>query len=312
MRPSLRFLALATVGWAGVRVAMAGDLPNLDFFNIGRGEARAAEITSTQFPAIEPIAPAQPMAAALPESPAQVAMTAAAPVVRYVQGMVGVPVAMSRGVVPVYQLPAAMPAAPGRPGRYYDARSAEIEGYSRLPEVDGWPAARLAGVSLPGTFVSAPQSIPAAPVPPIDPRRFDRLQLSSWALLRSQQTGVAGSRSLASGGQLGASQAGARLIYNIDRRLASPPGPAPRSDAAAARSRRASESSRWSAFRSGSPLNGGRPSANMVADAALLPSSSKAASISALCRGIFRSTATFRAGSSASKAAICSSMGVSP
>jgi hypothetical protein len=57
-------------------------------------------------------------------------------------------------------------------------------------------------------------------VPPIDPHRFDRLQLSSWALLRSQQTGVAGSRSLASGGQLGASQAGARLIYNIDRRLA--------------------------------------------------------------------------------------------
>ena len=220
MRPSLRFLALATVGWAGVRVAMAGDLPNLDFFNIGRGEARAAEITSTQFPAIEPIAPAQPMAAALPESPAQVAMTAAAPVVRYVQGMVGVPVAMWRGVVPVYQLPAAMPAGPGRPGRYYDARSAEIEGYSRLPEVDGWPAARLAGVSLPGTFVSAPQSMPAAPVPPIDPRRFDRLQLSSWALLRSQQTGVAGSRSLASGGQLGASQAGARLVYNIDRRLA--------------------------------------------------------------------------------------------
>ena len=139
---------------------------------------------------------------------------------RYVQGMVGVPVAMSRGVVPVYQLPAAMPAGPSRAARYYDARSADAEGYARLPEVDGWPATRLAGVSLPGAFVSVPQSIPAAPVPPIDPHRFDRLQLSSWALLRSQQTGVAGSRSLASGGQLGASQAGARLIYNIDRRLA--------------------------------------------------------------------------------------------
>ncbi len=220
MRPSLRFLALATVGWAGVRVAMAGDLPNPDFFNIGRGEARAAEIASTQFPAIEPIAPAQPMAAAAPEPPAQAAMTAAAPVVRYVHGMVGVPVAMSRGVVPVYQLPAAMPAGPSRAARYYDARSADVEVYAQLPEVNGWPAAGLAGVSLPGRFVSAPQSMPAAPVPPIDPRRFDRLQLSSWALLRSQQTGVAGSRSLASGGQLGASQAGARLIYNIDRRLA--------------------------------------------------------------------------------------------
>lgn len=54
----------------------------------------------------------------------------------------------------------------------------------------------------------------------MDPRKLDRLQLSTWALLRSQQAGVAGSRSLANSGQLGASQAGARLIYNLDRRLA--------------------------------------------------------------------------------------------
>jgi hypothetical protein len=49
---------------------------------------------------------------------------------------------------------------------------------------------------------------------------IDRLQLSSWALLRSQQTGIAGSQSLASGGQLGASQAGARLLYNLNRQIA--------------------------------------------------------------------------------------------
>jgi hypothetical protein len=61
--------------------------------------------------------------------------------------------------------------------------------------------------------------MPAAPVPPIQSGKLDRLQLSSWALLRSQQTGTAGSRSLASGGQLGASQGGVRLIYNIDRRI---------------------------------------------------------------------------------------------
>jgi hypothetical protein len=199
---------------------MAGDLPEMDFSRLGRGEARAAEITPTQFAAIEPIAPARPMTATVSEPAVAEPMTAGAPVVRYVQGMVGVPVAMSRGVVPVYQLPAAMPAGPSRAARYYDDRSADADGYARLPEVDGWPATRLAGVSLPRAFVSTPQSMPAAPVPPIDPRKFDRLQLSSWALLRSQQTGVAGSRSLASGGQLGASQAGARLIYNIDRRLA--------------------------------------------------------------------------------------------
>jgi hypothetical protein len=83
-----------------------------------------------------------------------------------------------------------MPARPGRPARYYDARSAGVEGYAQLPEVDGWPSTRLAGLSLPGSFVSTPQSMPAAPVPPIDPHKLDRLQLSSWALLRNQQTGT--------------------------------------------------------------------------------------------------------------------------
>jgi hypothetical protein len=196
-----------------------GHLPNPDVFKFRPTEAKAAEITPTQFAEIEPIAPAQPIAVEPQSAPVEAAAVAAAPAVRYVQGMVGVPVAMTRGVVPVYQLPAAMPARPGRPARYYDARSAGVEGYAQLPEVDGWPATRLAVLSLPGSFVSTPQSMPAAPVPPIDPHKLDRLQLSSWALLRNQQTGTAVSRSLASGGQLGASQGGVRLIYNIDRRI---------------------------------------------------------------------------------------------
>ncbi len=219
MSPSLRFLALATAGWIGVRMITVGHLPNPDFFKFRPTEAKAAEITPTQFAEIEPIAPAQPIAVEPQPAPVEATVAAAAPAIRYVQGMVGVPVAMTRGVVPVYQLPAAMPARPGRPARYYDARSAGVEGYAQLPEVDGWPATRLAGLSLPGSFVSTPQSMPAAPVPPIDPHKLDRLQLSSWALLRNQQTGTAGSRSLASGGQLGASQGGVRLIYNIDRRI---------------------------------------------------------------------------------------------
>jgi hypothetical protein len=84
--------------------------------------------------------------------------------------------------------------------------------YSDLPPLDQWPLAEIARMSRPASF--------PAQSTPVDPRRLDRLQLTTWALLRSQQTGVAGSRSLASGGQLGASQAGARLIYNLDRRLA--------------------------------------------------------------------------------------------
>jgi hypothetical protein len=60
-------------------------------------------------------------------------------------------------------------------------------------------------------------TLPTA-VPPLAPR-LDRWQLTTWALLRSQQTGVTGSPSLAAGGQLGASQAGARLMYNLTRQI---------------------------------------------------------------------------------------------
>jgi hypothetical protein len=87
--------------------------------------------------------------------------------------------------------------------------------YTGLPPLDDTRHSRIASLA-------GPASRPVEPVPglPEGPRGIDRFQLAAWALLRSQQMGVAGSRSLASGGQLGASQAGARLIYNIDRRFA--------------------------------------------------------------------------------------------
>ena len=50
--------------------------------------------------------------------------------------------------------------------------------------------------------------------------KLDRLQLSAWALLRPQSAQIAGSRSLAPAGSLGASQAGARLTYNFTRQIA--------------------------------------------------------------------------------------------
>ena len=45
---------------------------------------------------------------------------------------------------------------------------------------------------------------------------FDRIQFSSWALRR----GARGEGALASGGTLGGSQAGARLTYAVDHRIA--------------------------------------------------------------------------------------------
>jgi hypothetical protein len=47
------------------------------------------------------------------------------------------------------------------------------------------------------------------------PRLPERLSISSWAMMRNQ----AGSDSLANGGQLGGSQAGARLLWRFDRRF---------------------------------------------------------------------------------------------
>ena len=78
------------------------------------------------------------------------------------------------------------------------------------------PMSRLASVSIPARSASRSDPPDAQPLK----AKLDRLQLTSWALLRNQQTSIAGSRSLASGGPLGASQAGARLVYSFNRQLA--------------------------------------------------------------------------------------------
>src|SRR6185369_16517201 len=71
MRPSLRFLALAVVGWAGVRAAMLGALPGAEIFSIDKSEAKSPPpIVPTEFPPIEPIAPAGADAAAANYLPA--------------------------------------------------------------------------------------------------------------------------------------------------------------------------------------------------------------------------------------------------
>lgn len=226
MRPSLRFLTIAIVGWAGVRAAALGVIPSKDWLTLGVEPAKAEAPVATEFPAIEPVQPATPLVS--PEQAPQLA-TAAQPVgpapsnapVQYVQGTVGVPVAMRPGVVTVYQVPAATPAVVARRSAALPASLSAIReaGYSPLPPLDQGPLAQLASLWPTSHAQAVANQSPPAPVPPIDPG-IDRWQLSTWALLRSQQTGVAGSQSLASIGQLGASQAGARLLYNINRQIA--------------------------------------------------------------------------------------------
>ncbi len=202
MRPSLRFLGLAVVGWIGVRAAALGLLPGGNLFHIERSEAKAPAIVPTAFPPIEPVALAPPQLAPVQYAPAG-----------YYPEQPVRPV-----MVPVYYAaPVSAPAAV--PPQRYDGLPLPPRRalYSATPELDDMPMSRLAAVSRPVRSSSPMGEVP--PAPPLRPR-LDRLQLSSWALLRNQNTGVAGSQSLASGGQLGASQAGARVLYNFNRQLA--------------------------------------------------------------------------------------------
>ena len=58
MRPSLRFLALAVIGWAGIRAATLGALPGAEMFKVERSEAKPPPpIVATQFPPIDPVDP---------------------------------------------------------------------------------------------------------------------------------------------------------------------------------------------------------------------------------------------------------------
>jgi hypothetical protein len=214
VRPSLRFLALAIVGWTGFRAATLGALPGAEIFRIDRSEAKSPppSVAATEFPPLPPVESADP---GLPFAPT----ASAPPPVQYVQGVVGVPVVIRQGVVPVYKLPAAV-SAPPQPtvsARRIDAIPELPRAfYSRIPPLDEWPLTRIASASLPvrrSSVIVPGQSVPVAL------RQIDRIQLTAWALLRSRQ-GVVGSTSLASGGTLGGSQAGARLSYNVTRQIA--------------------------------------------------------------------------------------------
>ena len=222
MRPSLRFLCVVVFGWAGVRAATLGVLPGAEIFQIVPSEAKAPPIVPTQFPEIEPIQPATPLDAS-DSSIGQVAAYPASMPARYVQGVVGVPVAMRPGVVTVYQLPPASPASgsnlPTPSTRFSNAPATfSLADYTIFPPLDQ-SLPQLASVA---GQVSHPAATPAQESVPAPPKRggIDRVQLTSWAYLRAQSAGIAGSQSLASGGSLGASQAGARLMYNFSRQVA--------------------------------------------------------------------------------------------
>jgi len=207
MRQSLRFLAIAVIGWAGFRAMTLGIVPGAQIFTAARPRASApatAPVMATQFAPIEPIAPA-------PVAPPPIQ---AASIPYFSPGP------MRQMVVPVYYDYRGAPAspAPTAPSR----RSTQA--IWALPEprsvfrpnpspLDDWPFSRLASAAMPArSTVTAPMQTTA---PAIVAAQIDRIQLTMWAMLRDTRTLTAAPHSLASGGTLGASQAGARLVYNF-------------------------------------------------------------------------------------------------
>jgi hypothetical protein len=201
MRPSLRFLAVVMVGWVGVRAMTLGAVPGAEMFSIKPSEAKAPPpIAATEFPPIEPVQPA--------------ALGYFAPADYYGPQQQPWPVRFQPVPVPIYYASAPYrreaafaPTAPD-PGPAF---------YAPIPSLDNWtlPPVTAASIAPRQSRVVLPaQSAPA----PLARRALDRVQLTAWALLRGQQ--VLGPSSLANGGQLGGSQAGARLSYNFTRQIA--------------------------------------------------------------------------------------------
>jgi hypothetical protein len=200
MRPSLRFLAVAIVGWAGIRAATLGMVPGAEVFSIRPSAAKPSPVMATQFPSIEPIAPAPGT------SPFQ---------------MAGVPYPMEAGrplVIPVYYAYQSAPAPPPVRPAVWSLPEPHRQFYAPNPQLDDWPLSQIAAAAMPPARSQTIDPMQST-APAIAAQRLDRIQLTMWAMLRSRQS-LTGGTSLASGGQLGASQAGARLFYNFTPSIA--------------------------------------------------------------------------------------------
>jgi hypothetical protein len=219
MSASIRFLGVAVLAWAGVRAASLGLVPGLD------GMAPIARAATTAGAQQRPAAaPAQSMpapgASSLPGAayapyPPQPGYAAYPPYPPYPPYAYPQPVAVPY----YYALPASLPPTRMRRGR---PSAWDEVGPTPAPLLEGWGLAdpradeRYAAATV--EPVPGPVAAPAAPGPAGAPlaKKFDRLQLSAWALLR----GSWGPGALATGGTLGGSQVGGRLTYHFTPSLA--------------------------------------------------------------------------------------------
>ena len=210
MSASIRFLGFAVLAWAGVRAASLGLIPGTDSLSPAAAAAATTPIpplATTEFTPPPPVIPAAP-GAAYPSYPSPYGAYAGYP-----------PYPRPIAVPYYYPLPAAMrpPAAPrARPSAWEEVAP------TPLPLYEGWGMAEQSKQTMMAAsgletrpLANTSGTIPGPASAPIA-RRFDRLQLSAWALLR----GSPGPGALATGGTLGGSQVGARLSWNFSPSLA--------------------------------------------------------------------------------------------
>ena len=208
MSASIRFLGLAVLAWAGVRAASLGLIPGIGGFTPPAAAATTpiTPIARTEPPAPPPVMPAPP---------------AAGPYAAYgPYGYPGYPAYPQPIAVPYYYpVPAALPRGPAAEGRH--SAWDEVSPTPR-PLFDGWglaepkPESRLAATTIEARAAPAATATIPGPAGAPPTRKFDRLQLSAWALLR----GSWGPGALATGGTLGGSQVGSRLTYHFSPSLA--------------------------------------------------------------------------------------------
>jgi len=215
MRPSLRFLGLALTGWVGLRAAMLGAIPGADFFTLTHEVPAKADEVAADSPEIVPIPPADPdaaamMQAAMPQPPMPYPYPAP----------VAYPVYYAPAPRPVYY-PAPRWSARQTPPIVQASLPFTYAPYSVTPPYptsEEYPLSRMAAAYPQlGARPTAPaRSLPAV----VQAEKFDRLRLTTWAMLRGREGLRSSPASLASAGTLGASQAGARLTYYVTRDIA--------------------------------------------------------------------------------------------
>ncbi|HUG45466.1 MAG TPA: hypothetical protein VMK31_03005 [Sphingomicrobium sp.] len=192
MSAPVRFLVVAIAGWAAVRFVTLGDVSGFTVSHARQPPPALPPIAATEFPPLPPVAFA--------EQP------------RLVPGPLGYWPAGAAAPQPYYlpyprAVPASLPARsiPPRPAWQLPQNGqSRPDFYEPITPLDDWQVASFAG--LPGRSSPAP-TFPGTPDTGAQP--LDRLQLSSWAFLRGNPT----PGTLAAGGTLGGSQAGARVTY---------------------------------------------------------------------------------------------------